>query len=172
MFVADGLSGMPDAIREVFPNALHQRCIVHYLRNLKSYARRSEMKEICSDFHKVYASKTRKDAIKEFDSFIELWGREYVGLRNMLSKTDDNIFSCYSFPEKIRLGLYTSNGIKAFNLKLKREARKLVLMSSESNATIVITAICKTYNGSKLGRRMNGLSEVPIEVRRELGFNF
>ena len=37
LFVTDGLSGMPDAICRKFPESLHQRCLVHYRRNLMSY---------------------------------------------------------------------------------------------------------------------------------------
>ncbi len=44
-------------------------------------------------------------------------------------------------------------------------------MNSEDNASIVITAVCRSYNGSKLGRRRNGLLKVPQEVREELGFD-
>ena len=44
-------------------------------------------------------------------------------------------------------------------------------MNSEDNASIVITAVCRSYNSSKLGRRRNGLLKVPQEVREELGFD-
>ena len=90
----------------------------------------------------------------------------------MFDRTDDNIFSFYSFPREIRKGLYTSNAIEGFNAKLKRETRKRIQMNSEDNATVVITAICRSYNSSRLGRRMNGLNELDTETRKGLGFNF
>ena len=45
-------------------------------------------------------------------------------------------------------------------------------MNSEDNAMVVITAICRSYNSSRLGRRMNGLNELDTETRKGLGFNF
>lgn len=172
MFITDGLSGMPEAIYEIFPKALHQRCLVHYTRNLCGYVRRSERKAISDDFRKVYTCKTRAEAEKEFEAFKKVWGEKYRGLRNMFDRTDGNIFSFYGFPEGIRKGLYTNNAIEGFNAELKRETRKRILMNSEDNATVVITAICRSYNSSKLGRVMNGLNELDPETRRSLGFSF
>lgn len=90
----------------------------------------------------------------------------------MFDRTDGNIFSFYAFPKEIRRSLYTSNAIEGFNAKLKREARKRIQMNSEDNATAVITAICRSYNSSRLGRRMNGLNELDTETRKGQGFSF
>ena len=171
MFITDGLSGRPEAIREIYPHALHQRCIVHYQRNLKSHVRKSDWENIGDDFQKVYRSKTKEEALEKFELFSSFWGTKYKGLKQRIEKTNDNIFSYYSFPEEIRRSLYTSNAIEGFNSKLKRETRKRILMNSEDNASIVITAVCRSYNSSKLGRRRNGLLKVPQEVREELGFD-
>ena len=171
MFITDGLSGRPEAIREIYPHALHQRCIVHYQRNLKSHVRKSDWENIGDDFQKVYRSKTKEEAVDKFELFSSFWGTKYKGLKQRIEKTNDNIFSYYSFPEEIRRSLYTSNAIEGFNSKLKRETRKRILMNSEDNASIVITAVCRSYNSSKLGRRRNGLLKVPQEVREELGFD-
>lgn len=118
----------------------------------------------------MYRSKTKEEAVDKFELFSSFCGTKYKGLKQRIEKTNDNIFSYYSFPEEIR-NLYTSNAIEGFNSKLKRETRKRILMNSEDNASIVITAVCRSYNSSKLGRRRNGLLKVPQEVREELGFD-
>ena len=172
MFITDGLSGMPEAVKEVFPTSLHQRCLVHYTRNLCGYVRKSERKAVSEAFRKVNARETREEAERKFEAFKAVWGTNYIGLRNMFARTIGNIFSFYGFPKEIRRSLYTSNAIEGFNAKLKRETRKRILMNSEDNATVVITAICRSYNSSKLGRVMNGLKELNTETRRGLGFYF
>jgi len=172
MFITDGLSGMPEAVREVFPDALHQRCLVHYTRNLCGYVRKSEREAIAAGFRRVYTCGTREEAEKEFEAFRAVWGARYVGLRRMFDRTDGNIFSYYSFPAEIRKSLYTSNAIEGFNSELKRETRKRILMNSEDNATVVITAVCRSYNSSRLGRAMRGLNELSPDVRQALGFSF
>ena len=83
-----------------------------------------------------------------------------------------NISIYFKYPEEVRRLIYTTNAIEGFNAKLKRETRKRIQMNSEDNATVVITAICRSYNSSRLGRRMNGLNELDTETRKGLGFNF
>lgn len=60
MFITDGLSGMPQAVREVFPNFLRRRCAMHYARNLRGYVGKSEGKAIADSFRKVCACLARE----------------------------------------------------------------------------------------------------------------
>lgn len=60
MFITDGLSGKPEAIREIYPHALHQRCIVHYQRNLKSHVRKSDWENIGDDFKRCIGARQKK----------------------------------------------------------------------------------------------------------------
>ena len=46
MFVTDGLQGMKEAIKRVFPDSLHQRCPVHVGRNMSSGARKGPAGDI------------------------------------------------------------------------------------------------------------------------------
>ena len=140
-FITDGLSGRPEAIREIYPHALHQRCIVHCQRNLKSHVRKSACENTGDDFQKAYGSRTKEEAVDEFELSSSFWETKYKGLKQRIGKTNDNIFSYYSFPEGIRRSLYISNAIEGFNPKPKRETQKRILMNSEDNASIVITAV-------------------------------
>ena len=54
IFITDGLMGMPEAIKEVFPNAKHQRYLVHIQRNISQNVRIKDRTEICDYFKKVY----------------------------------------------------------------------------------------------------------------------
>lgn len=56
MFIADGLQGMPEAIRRVFPGSSRQRCLVHVGRNVSSGARRKDRQVILDDFKSVYSA--------------------------------------------------------------------------------------------------------------------
>lgn len=170
LFVTDGLSGMPEAVKEYFPKALHQRCLVHYMRNLKGYVSRKEAKDIIADFKAVVDAPDRNTAKKRFQQFTAVWGNSHIGLRNMLEKTDNNIFAYYDFPPAIWKSIRTSNAIEGFNSKLKRDSRKRILMNSEENATIVYTEICRSYNSTKLGRVLNGLNRMTNEEKLSMGF--
>ncbi len=170
LFITDGLSGMPTAIREIYPNARHQRCTVHYKRNLMSYVKQQDKAAISADFNEVMNKSTKDEALKAFEEFKTLWSTKYRGMTRMLRDTTDNIFTYFEYPMALKKAISTSNAIESFNSKLKRETRKRIISNSEDNATIIITNICKSYNKSAGMRILTGLGELTGEEREALGF--
>lgn len=172
LFITDGLSGMPDAIRELYPMAKHQRCTVHYKRNLMSYVRKCDRKQIVADFNIVMGKPCMEEALAAFDEFRKLWSSKYRGMTRMLYSTDDNIFTYYHFPKEMWKSINTSNAIESFNSKLKRETKKRILENSEDNATIVIAHASESYNKSCGRRLLGGLRELTADIREGMGFSF
>ena len=56
MVVCDGLKGLPDAIAQVWPQAVTQTCIVHLLRNSFRYASRRDWDAIAKALRPVYTA--------------------------------------------------------------------------------------------------------------------
>ena len=171
LFVTDGLSGMPTAIQEIYPGSHHQRCTVHYKRNLMSYVKEKDRAQISADFNEVMNKSTKDEAISAFEEFRKLWSAKYRGMTRMLNETTDNIFTYLDYPKELKTAICTSNAIESFNAKLKREVRKRILANSEDNATIVIVNICNSYNKSSGRRLLTGLSELTTDKLEFLGFN-
>ena len=65
----DGLSGLPDAVEKVFPQAIMQRCIVHIVRNLYSVLPKKESKAVIADFKKIYTTSSLSNAKLEYENF-------------------------------------------------------------------------------------------------------
>src|SRR3569833_2071482 len=75
MVVCDGLSGLPDAVAHVWPQALVQTCIVHLLRNSFRYAARQDWDKIAKALKPVYTAPTESAAMERWMEFAETWGR-------------------------------------------------------------------------------------------------
>lgn len=72
----DGLSGLKEAINDIYSNTNIQRCIVHLTRNLYGICPRKEAKEIMRDFKKIYTSNTLEQARLELQNFIEKYKKK------------------------------------------------------------------------------------------------
>ena len=59
MVVCDGLKGLPDAIGQVWPQAITQTCIVHLLRNSFRYASKRDWGQLAKDLKPVYTAAVR-----------------------------------------------------------------------------------------------------------------
>lgn len=167
LFVTDGLSGMPEAISNVFPGAKHQRCWVHLVRNMTSDARKKDRDEISGDAKRIYGSRDRASAEAELRSFVSKWARRYPSFEKYL--TMPGLFEFMSFPSKAWPSLYTSNVIEGFNSVLKRKLRSRAAMNSLGNAYYLITNACERYNESRRVRRIAGFDEMTAEELASLG---
>jgi putative transposase len=67
--VCDGPKGLPDAIEQVWPQAVTQTCIVHLLRNSFRYASRRDWAAIARDLKPIYTAATEAAALEALAAF-------------------------------------------------------------------------------------------------------
>jgi len=60
IFAIDGLTGLSDAIRAVYPDSEIQRCIVHQVRNSMKFVSYKDRKELSKDMKSIYTSPTEE----------------------------------------------------------------------------------------------------------------
>lgn len=63
MYFMDGLKGLSEAIKTVFPSVNIQTCIVHQIRNSIKYIASKDKKEFMCDLKSVYKASTEELAL-------------------------------------------------------------------------------------------------------------
>lgn len=115
----DGLCGLKEGLSNVYPKTKTQRCIVHLTRNLYYICNKKEVKEVISDYKKIYKSDNIETAKEQYNIFRE----KYASNKKVIKKVEDNIdhiFNLYSEPEHIRKLIYTTNTIESVNSCLRK----------------------------------------------------
>src|SRR4051812_39179714 len=80
MVVCDGLKGLPQAIEQVWPQAVVQTCVVHLLRASFRYAARQHWDAIAKALRPIYTAPTEAAALERFYEFAESWGGKYPAI--------------------------------------------------------------------------------------------
>lgn len=169
IFITDGLMGMPEAIKDVFPHAKHQRCLVHIQRNISQNVRVKDRAEICGDFKEIYSKETKEETLEEFERFIEKWEVTYPRLMKRIASTA-GLFTYLDFPICMWKAIRTTNYIESFNADLQRYSNHRILFNSESNEIIVLTACIIDYNNAAKKKKEKYIAELTEEERYQLGF--
>lgn len=117
---ADGLTGMPEAVAAVFPQAVFQTCVVHMVRASTRYVSFKERKAVCGDLRLVYTAETRVAAEGALEEFDKRWGRQYPSVAASWRKRWEEIVPFLDFPPEIRKAIYTTNTIEAVNRQLRK----------------------------------------------------
>lgn len=117
--ISDGLSGIENAIKEEFPTTRYQRCIVHLVRNIKTYTTKKESKEVIEDFKKIYSSTTKNEAEEMYNNFVNKYKNKKT-IVNHAIEYYKYIEPLFDVPENIRKYIYTNNIVESANSKIKR----------------------------------------------------
>ena len=116
----DGLTGFPDAIRSVFPEADVQLCIVHQIRNSVKYVGSKSQKQFLSDLKHVYAAQTKELAETELDNLEAKWGEQYPIVIKSWRDKWDNLSRYFQYTEPIRRIIYTTNIVEGYHRQVRK----------------------------------------------------
>ena len=116
----DGLSGFPEAIEAVYPEARVQLCIVHLIRNSLKFVSWKDRKAVTADLKPIYQAKTVQEAESVLTSFAERWDGIYPSISQLWLNHWENIIPLFDYPPEIRRVIYTTNAIEAVNRSLRK----------------------------------------------------
>jgi transposase-like protein len=116
----DGLKGLPDAIKTVFPQVNIQNCIVHQIRNSIKYVASKDSKAFMKDLKQVYQATNEQMAVKALESLETTWGNKYPIVIQSWTNNWDKLSTYFGFPPEIRKIIYTTNALEGFNRQLRK----------------------------------------------------
>ena len=116
----DGLRGLPDAIKAVFPKVCIQNCIIHQIRNSMKYVSYKNRKEFMKDLKLVYKADTEEIALAQLDSLKNKWDNIYDSVVDSWYENWDKLSTYFSYTKEIRKMIYTTNALEGFNRQLRK----------------------------------------------------
>ena len=116
----DGLKGLPQAIKTVFPTVDIQTCIVHQIRNSIKYIASKDKKAFMKDLKEVYKATTEELALAQLDNLKEKWGSNYGMVIDSWYNNWINLDTFFKFSPQIRKLIYTTNVLEGFNRQVRK----------------------------------------------------
>ena len=129
----DGLKGLPEAIKTVYPDVNIQTCIVHQIRNSFKYISSKDQREFTKDLKSVYKAFNEETALKNLDILKEKWYNKYSIVIDSWYNNWPNLSTFFDYPEDIRRIIYTTNALEGFNRQLRKYTKvRTVFPTDES----------------------------------------
>lgn len=117
--ISDGLTGIKNAIKLSYPTSFYQRCVVHIVRDLKTYTNKSNSKEVIKDFKNIYSSPSLELATENYEYFLDKYKDNKTIIKHVKDYIDE-IIPLFNLPINIRKYIYTNNIVESVNSKIKR----------------------------------------------------
>ncbi len=142
LVVSDDHEGLKAAISRHFQGAAHQRCQVHYARNLLGMVGATKRKELASELRGIFAAPARETALEIASSVGEKWrGKGHEKVAEHLEEHVEECLSCLAFPESHRRRIRTTNGLERLNQEIKRRTRVVRIFPNQESCLRLITAL-------------------------------
>ena len=142
----DGLSGLEEGARTIFPDAIIQRCIVHLIRNSVKYVPSKKRKDFCNHLRLIYKAPNKKVALIEFEKFKEAWKNEYPGAVSVWERNWKHVEQLYDYTTPIRRIMYTTNAIESVNSSFRKVTRKGVFPNDDAVFKVLYLRVLELYD--------------------------
>ena len=127
----DGLKGLPQAIKTVFPEVNIQTCIVHQIRNSIKYIASKDKKEFMRDLKEVYKATTEDLALAQLDNLKDKWGSKYGMVIDSWYNNWNNLSTFFEFSPRIRKIIYTTNALEGFNRQVRKYTKSRIIYPTD-----------------------------------------
>ena len=129
----DGLKGLPEAIKTVFPSVNIQTCIVHQIRNSIKYIASKDKKEFIKDLKCVYKAFTEELALAQLDNLKDKWGDKYSIVIDSWYNNWNQLSTFFSFSPEIRKMIYTTNTLEGFNRQIRKYTKARTIFPTDQS---------------------------------------
>jgi transposase-like protein len=118
--VTDNLNGFTQSIKNVFPTADTQICVVHQIRNSARYVVWKDKKAFTADMKLIYNAPNKEMATQELERFAQKWNDKYPYAVQSWQRNWEELTVFFNFPLEIRKIIYTTNLIENLNGKIRK----------------------------------------------------
>jgi len=127
----DGLKGVPDAVRSVFPKTEVQLCIVHMIRNSMKHVTSSRVKEFIEDLKFVYQAVSEKEALVALSELQAKWMEKYPLAVKPWIEHWDNLAGFFKYPAELRKIIYTTNAIENLHRRFRKVTKNRAVLAND-----------------------------------------
>src|SRR6266446_2113559 len=118
----DGLTGFPEAIDAVFPQAVNQTCIVHLVRQSLRYLSWKERRTCASELRRIYTAADADQAREILNELTAAWAdsKTRTAALQVWERAWDRVIPFLAFPGEIRRIVYTTNPVESLHMEIRK----------------------------------------------------
>ena len=172
LVITDGNHGLLRAVKEIWPEVAHQRCIVHKTRNVLARVPKRHQAEVKKALNKIFHAACLEDALRAAEEFNERYGEQYPTATEVLGKGLKDSLTFYLFPERHWKRIRTTNVLERALREVRRRTDVIGRFPNELSALSVIYGVLEKGRLKWKGLRMKEddgakINEAATRVKEE-----
>jgi putative transposase len=139
--VSDDHPGLKRAIAEVLPEAVWQRCYVHFLRNALDHLPRKAVDDCLQELRWLYDRRDLSEAQKDLTQWLERWAAKYPKLCEWVEENIGETLTFYRLPLSHHKHMKSTNMLERINEELKRRTLVVRIFPNAASCLRLVRAL-------------------------------
>ncbi len=141
LVISDQHAGLVAAIGRSLQGVAHQRCRVHFIRNVLAHVAKGEAEMVAAVFRTIFAQPDRASMGKQWDKVAaELAGR-YPKIGDLMDAAKAEVLAFAIFPREHWRKIWSTNPLERLNKEIKRRARVVGIFPNEAAVIRLVGAV-------------------------------
>ena len=124
LFISDACLGLVESLGEFYPEALWQRCTVHFYRNVFSHVPAMKVREVATMLKAIHAAEDAEAAREKARQVVEkLKAMRLTKAAELVETSVQETLTYYAFPEEHWRRIRTNNPLERILREIRRRSR-------------------------------------------------
>jgi putative transposase len=141
LVITDDHEGLKQAVREILPQAVWQRCYVHFLRNALDHLPRKRDDDCLRELRWIYDRRDLKEAHQDLAAWLSKWQEKYPKLCDWVEENIEETFTFYSFPVQHHKHLKSTNMLERLMEEIKRRTHVVRIFPNTDSCLRLLRAL-------------------------------
>jgi len=141
LVVSDDHAGLKQAIVEILPEAVWQRCWVHFLRNALDYLPRKANDDCLVELRWLYDRHDLEQARQDLAVWLNKWQAKYPKLCDWVEANLEETFTFYRLPVEHHKHLKSTNLLERINEEIKRRTLVVRIFPNAASCLRLVRAL-------------------------------
>ncbi len=159
LVISDQHSGLVKALGRAFQGAAHQRCRVHFARNLLAHVPKGQADYVAAAFRMIFAQPTAEDVVAAWDKTRDELAARFPKLGPLMDNAKAEVTAFTAFPREHWRKIWSTNPLERVNKEIKRRARVVGIFPNAAAVIRLVGAVLIDMHDEWIAGERRYLSE-------------
>jgi putative transposase len=164
LVISDQHAGLVKALRRCFQGAGHQRCRVHFARNLLAHVGKDHTDMVAAMFRTIFAQPNPKAVAGAWDEVRDRLANSFPKIGPLMDDAKTEVLAFTTFPKAHWQKIWSTNPLERINKEIKRRSRVVGIFPNNAAVIRLVGAILADMHDEWQAGERRYLSEGSMDL--------
>jgi putative transposase len=169
LVISDQHAGLVAALKRSFQKTAHQRCRVHFARNLLAFVPKSHADMVAAVFRTIFAQPDAATVAATWDEVRDQLAKSFPKIGPLMDEAKPEVLAFTAFPRAHWSKVWSTNPLERVNKEIKRRARVVGIFPNDAAVIRLVGAVLADMHDEWQSGDRRYLSEGSMALLRPNG---